>query len=191
MEAFNMRIFIAIPVPEVIKEEASRIKTELNRLGPDIKWVEYENYHITLKFLGEVTEGQLDDIKAKLLMVAQACPEFKFKTSGIGFFPNKNRPRVMWLGVKGEMNKAQFLGERVDTYLEDLGFEPMKRRSFHLTLGRMRSERNIDEVVSTTGAISNNLRSYDLPVKEFFLMESRLSSSGPEYFVLEKYNLEG
>ncbi|HHV16509.1 MAG TPA: RNA 2',3'-cyclic phosphodiesterase [Gelria sp.] len=186
-----MRIFIAIPVPEEIKEEASRIKAELNRLGPDIKWVEYENYHITLKFLGEVTEGQLDDIKAKLLMVAQACPQFNFKTTGIGFFPNKNRPRVMWLGVKGEMNKAQFLGERVDTYLEELGFESEKRRSFHLTLGRMRSERNIDEVVSTTGDISNNLRSYDLPVKEFFLMESRLSSSGPEYFVLEKYNLEG
>ncbi len=186
-----MRIFIAIPVPEEIKEQALQIKSELSRLKPDIKWVEYENYHITLKFLGEVTEKQLDEIKTKLLMVAQACPAFNFKTNGIGFFPNKNRPRVMWLGVRGEMNKAQFLGERVDTYLSELGFDPEKKRSFHLTLGRIRSERNLDETVSTTGCISNGLKSYALPVKEFFLMESRLSSRGPEYSVLEKYHLQG
>lgn len=186
-----MRIFIGIPVPEDIKGQALQIKAELSRLKPDIKWVEYENYHITLKFLGEVQEGQLDEIKTRLLMVAQACPVFSFKTTGIGFFPNRNRPRVMWLGVKGEMNKARFLGERVDTYLEELGFEAEKRRSFHLTLGRIRSERDLDEIVSTAGNINNGLKSYDLPVKEFFLMESRLSSSGPRYLVLEKYVLEG
>lgn len=186
-----MRIFIAIPVPKEIKEQALQIKAELDQLKPDIKWVEYENYHITLKFLGEVNEGQLNEIKTKLLMVAQACPVFNFKTTGIGFFPNKNRPRVMWLGVKGEMNRAQFLGERVDTYLGELGFEAEKKRSFHLTLGRIRSERNIDEMVSTTSSINNGLGSYDLPVKEFFLMESRLSSAGPQYLVLQKYDLQG
>lgn len=186
-----MRIFISIPVPEVIKDQALQIRMELSRLKPDIKWVEYENYHITLKFLGEVKEGKLNEIKTRLLMVAQACPAFNFKTNGIGFFPNKNRPRVMWLGVKGEMNKAQFLGERVDTYLSELGFEVEKKRSFHLTLGRIRSERNLDEIVSTTDSINNGLKSYDLPVEQFFLMESHLSSSGPQYSVLEKYDLEG
>ena len=186
-----MRIFIAIPVPEEIKEQSLQIKTELNRLKPDIKWVEYENYHITLKFLGEVTEKQLDEIKTKLSMVAQACPAFSFKTTGIGFFPNKNRPRVMWLGVKGEMSKAQFLGERVDTYLTELGFESEKKRSFHLTLGRIRSEHNLDETVLTTDNINNGLKSFDLPVEQFFLIESRLSSSGPQYLVLEKYDLQG
>ncbi len=186
-----MRIFIAIPVPEEIKGQASQIKSELSRLKPDIKWVEYENYHITLKFLGEVTEKQLDEIKTKLSMVAQACPAFSFKTTGIGFFPNKNRPRVMWLGVKGEMSKAQFLGERVDTYLTELGFESEKKRSFHLTLGRIRSEHNLDETVLTTDNINNGLKSFDLPVEQFFLMESRLSSSGPQYLVLEKYDLQG
>ncbi len=186
-----MRIFIAIPVPEEIKEQALQIKTELSRLKPDIKWVEYENYHITLKFLGEVKEGQLNEIKTRLLMAAQACPAFGFRTTGIGFFPNKNRPRVIWLGVKGEMKKAQFLGERVDTYLSELGFEPEKNRSFHLTLGRIRSERNLDETVSITASINNGLKSCDLPVKQFFLMESRLSPSGPQYLVLEKYQLEG
>lgn len=186
-----MRIFIAIPVPEAIKEQALQIKTELSRLKPDIKWVEYENYHITLKFLGEVKEGQLNEIKTRLSMTAQACPVFNFTTAGIGFFPNKNRPRVMWLGVKGEMNKAKFLGERIDTYLSELGFEAENKRSFHLTLGRIRSERNLDETVLTTSRISNELKSYDLPVEQFFLMESRLSSSGPQYLVLEKYQLEG
>lgn len=186
-----MRIFIAIPVPEEIKEQALQTKTELSQLKPDIKWVEYENYHITLKFLGEVKEGQLNEIKIRLSMVAQACPAFSFRTTVIGFFPNRNRPRVMWLGVKGEMSKAQFLGERVDTYLSELGFEPEKKRSFHLTLGRIRSERNLDKTVLTTGIINNGLKSHDLPVGQFVLMESRLSPSGPQYLVLEKYDLEG
>ena len=97
----------------------------------------------------------------------------------------------MWLGVKGEMNKAKFLGERIDTYLSELGFEAENKRSFHLTLGRIRSERNLDEIVSTTDSINNGLKSYDLPVEQLFLMESHLSSSGPQYSVLEKYDLEG
>ena len=76
-----MRIFISIPVPEVIKDQALQIRMELSRLKPDIKWVEYENYHITLKFLGEVKEGKLNEIKTRLLMVAQACPACNFKTN--------------------------------------------------------------------------------------------------------------
>lgn len=185
-----MRVFIAITVPEEIKQQALQVKEELVKLKPDIKWVEYENYHITLKFLGEVN-SQLNRIKSILSQAAQACPTFKLMNSDIGFFPGRNRPRVIWMGVKGEMEKAQFLGERVDTYLNELGFEAERKRSFHLTLGRIRSEKEIDKVVAQTGIISNNLKKHEFTVREFSLMESRLSSKGPEYIVIDKYSLIG
>jgi 2'-5' RNA ligase len=95
------------------------------------------------------------------------------------------------MGVKGEMEKAYFLGERVDTYLSELGFETERKRSFHLTLGRIRSEREIDKVLVQTGIINPRLKKYSFAISEFTLMESRLSSAGPEYSVLEKYKLEG
>lgn len=186
-----MRTFIALRVPEEIKQQALQIKKELVQLKPDVKWVEYENYHITLKFLGEVNSGQLERIQAKLSQVAQACPAFKLMNSEIGFFPNRNRPRVIWLGVKGEMQKAHFLGERVDTYLGELGFEAERKRSFHLTLGRIRSDKEMDKVLIRTGTINQNIKRHNFKVSEFTLMESRLSSTGPQYLVLDKYNLEG
>lgn len=185
-----MRIFIAITVPEEIKRQALRVKEELAKSGPDIKWVEYKNYHITLKFLGEVN-GQLNGIRAKLLQVAQVCPPFRLVSSEVGFFPSRSRPRVIWMGVKGELRKAQFLGERVDTYLNELGFEAERKRSFHLTLGRIRSEKGIDKILAQTGIINSRLKRYDFTISEFNLMESRLSSTGPEYSVLGKYRLEG
>jgi 2'-5' RNA ligase len=185
-----MRVFIALNVPEEIKEQALQVKEELAQFKPDIKWVEHENYHITLKFLGEVN-SQLDLIKTKLGQAAQACPTFKLINSEIGFFPGRSRPRIIWMGVKGEMEKAYFLGERVDTYLSELGFETERKRSFHLTLGRIRSEREIDKVLVQTGIINPRLKKYSFAISEFTLMESRLSSAGPEYSVLEKYKLEG
>lgn len=185
-----MRVFIAITVPEEIKQQALQVKEELVKFRPDIKWVEYGNYHITLKFLGEV-DSQLNDIKARLFQAAQACPPFKLVTSEIGFFPGRSRPRVIWMGVKGELEKARFLGERVDTYLNELGFEAERKRSFHLTLGRIRSEKEIEKILAQTGIINNRLKRYDFTISEFSLMESRLSSTGPEYSVLEKYRLEG
>jgi 2'-5' RNA ligase len=183
-----MRAFIAITVPDQIKQEALRIKEQLTKYRPDIKWVEYENYHITLKFLGEVN-AQVEALKDKLAQAAQACPPFRLENSEIGFFPNRNRPRVIWMGVRGEMGKAHFLGEKVDTSLSELGFEPERKRSFHLTLGRIRSDKGIDNVLAETVMISKNLNKYSFTVNDFSLMESRLSSTGPEYLVLEKYKL--
>ena len=186
-----MRSFIAIPVSEDIKKHALQIKKELTGTDMDIKWVEYENYHITLKFLGEIKKEQLNKIKEKLAFVAQACPKFTLKINEIGFFPNKSRPRVIWLGVRGEIDKAQFLGERVDTYLGELGFEAERKRSFHLTLGRIRSERNIDELLYRTGTINGSIKEQDVYINEFNLMESLISSNGPRYTVLGNYRLEG
>lgn len=186
-----MRLFIAIPVPEAVKQYACSLKKELEALQVDVKWVEYENYHLTLKFLGEVEDSKLDKIRSCLNYAAESSPPFALKLSRLGFFPNHHRPRVLWIGVKGEMEKAYFLGDRVDAYLSELGFESDKKRTFHLTLGRIRSELNQDKLVKKVYEISQSLKEHEFVVNNFLLMESYLYSDGPVYKIKETFNLNG
>lgn len=186
-----MRLFIAIPVTDAVKEYAASVRNELDMNHPDVKWVEKTNYHLTLKFLGEVAPASIHQIKQSLTAVAESCPVFNLKTRGLGFFPNRGRPRVIWAGVFGEMDKADFLGERIDAYLSELGFDPENKRSFHLTLGRIRSDLGLAELQLKAAGVNKRGEEHSFRVEQFLLMESRLSSRGPHYSVVESYRLEG
>ncbi|MGI6412196.1 MAG: RNA 2',3'-cyclic phosphodiesterase [Syntrophomonadaceae bacterium] len=185
-----MRIFIAVTLAEPVREHLLRVRNRLRTASPDVKWVEYENFHLTLKFLGNIKPGLIPKIKEQLYTVGETCPTFELFPDQLGFFPSKIRPRVIWLGLKGEVAKAQFLGERVDAYLSELGFEPEKNRSMHLTIGRIRSELNLKEMLQV--AFSEDFSS-QVPIKvaDFSLMESEISSRGPRYRVIERFELSG
>lgn len=186
-----MRLFVAIPVPEEIKQYAYAIRNELEFLNPDIKWVEYQNYHLTLKFLGEVEDYKIDRVQKCLMQAAESSTPFVLRLSHLGFFPNRRHPRVLWIGVKGELDKADFLGERIDAYLNELGFEDDKKRTFHLTLGRIRSERNQNKLIEKIYEINQNITEYKFAVNNFLLMESYLYSDGPVYKVNHSFELKG
>lgn len=186
-----MRLFIAIPVSGVVADYAANLKNELAQGRPDVKWVAKDNYHLTLKFLGEVSPDLLETIKGRLSTVAQSCPSFNLRARGVGFFPNRNRPRVIWTGIQGEIEKAEFLGERIDVYLAELGFEPEKKRSFHLTLGRVRSESGLGDLQNRAASLSEGKQEISFAVGEFYLMESKLSPRGPAYTIAERFFLTG
>jgi len=186
-----MRLFAAIPVPDMVKDYAWEIINKLDAELYDIKWVEYENYHLTLKFLGEVENREVQGIKDRLQMAAEASPPFNLFFGGLGFFPHRNRPRVIWLGAKGDLAKADFLGERIDTYMQEIGFDEEKKRSFHLTLGRIRSDKNQPRLLQQASRLNEISPTMPVPINEFYLMESQLFSGGPKYVIQEKYQLEG
>lgn len=186
-----MRLFIAIPVPDSVKQHARMVRNELGTSRADVKWVEYKNYHLTLKFLGEVAEVNIPLISQNLKLVAENCPAFNLSAGGVGYFPNRNRPRVLWMGIKGELDKARFLAQRVDAYLEQFGYEVGDKHSFHLTLGRFRSDKGKNELVKAAdeSAAKNKLTAFR--VEKFDLMQSNLTSAGPEYEIIESYALKG
>lgn len=187
-----MRAFLAIPLPDYLKEYASSVKKQLASTTNDIKWVERENYHLTLKFLGEIDRELMERIKTDLEFVADSCPPLQLEVNKLGLFPNHRRPRVIWLGIEGEMEKLNFLGERVDAYLYTLGgFEAEKNRSFHLTLGRIRSESNKEALLGQLALINQKIEKISFPVHKFYLMESQLSSRGPTYLLHQRFNLKG
>jgi 2'-5' RNA ligase len=186
-----MRAFAAIPVPDDIKQYARMMRNKLGAARPDIKWVEYQNYHLTVKFLGEIDNKDLPEVKRNLQLAADSVPAFNLSAGGIGFFPNQTRPRVIWMGIKGEIEKAEFLCDRVDAYLSSMQFAPEKDHRVHLTLGRIRSDKNIKEMMTILEKYpdKNKLRSFR--VEEFNLMQSVLDSQGPKYYVLDTYPLNG
>jgi len=186
-----MRAFVAIPVPDDIKQYARMMRNKLGMARPDIKWVEYQNYHLTVKFLGAVDIKDLPEIKRNLALIADAVPAFNLSAGTLGFFPNQSRPRVIWMGIKGEIEKAAFLCDWVDAYLSAMGFAPEKDHRLHLTLGRIRSEKNIKEMMNILEKYPdwNKLRCFR--VEEFHLMQSVLDSQGPQYSVLDTYRLNG
>ncbi len=185
-----MRAFIAIPVPEEVKKQAEKAKGQLLQVNPDIKWVEYNNYHLTLKFLGGINRQQLDIIGERLTLASECSSGFDLTLKGIGFFPNPRKPRVLWIGLDGELNKAEFLAGRIDAYLQDLGFEPEKNHHLHLTLGRIRSGRNMEEMMAKVAQVGADIGSGMLRVEAFHLMESRLSPKGPEYRIEKSFSLQ-
>lgn len=180
-----MRLFIAIQVPEYVKVGAASLKDKLSQAGLDIKWVEYENYHLTLKFLGEVDKTRIVKVKEKLEEAAQGSAPFNLAVSNPGCFPNWKRPRVLYLGISGQNNMALALGNRIDARLSEMGFKPDNRRHFHLTLGRFRSERNIEKLLHITENMPEVIDKRAFQVTQFYLMESQLLKKGPVYKVVE------
>ena len=186
-----MRLFVAVPVRDSIKQYARMIRNELGEARADVKWVEYENYHLTLKFLGEVKESLLPVIIKNLALAADTSPAFHLSAGGLGFFPNRMRPRVIWMGIKGEIEKAEFLGERVDAYLSDLGFEEEKNHRFHLTLGRLRSDSRLPELLKSVAEMGGKEKLRSFKVENFYLMNSSLTPNGPVYSILHTFSLGG
>lgn len=186
-----MRLFAAIPVPDSVKQQARMMRNVLGSTMVNVKWIEYKNYHLTLKFLGEVKEEKLSDISKNLFLAADSSPAFNLSAGGIGFFPDKTRPRVIWMGIKGEISKAEFLGERVDAYLSSLGFQQEKDHRFHLTLGRFRSDSNVHDLLKKVEEMPEREKLTAFKVEKFHLMQSILSPGGPEYLILDTFTLDG
>lgn len=182
-----MRTFIAIPVPQDIKEMAASVRKSLEGTGADVKWVEEENYHITVKFLGDIDPQMVDNIYIHLNTISENYHSFALKVKGIGFFPNANHPRVIWLGINGELEKANLLGERIDTFLSEEGFEPERKRSFHLTLGRIRSPKGQKELLEEVNKLNKNIKSRTFLVNKIDFMESRLTPQGPNYILHKSF----
>ncbi len=184
-----MRLFIAVQVPEYVKASAAALKNLLSQADADIKWVEHENYHLTLKFLGEVDEKKIVNIKEKLDKAARATAPFNLGLSRPGCFPNRKRPRVLYLGISGQSNMFLELGRRIDAGLSDLGFKSDPRRQLHLTLGRFRSDNNKEKLLSLFDQLQQEIDLRAFRVGGFYLMESQLSKQGAVYEVIEIFKM--
>ncbi len=186
-----MRAFIAIPIPPDIRSLAANIQARLSQVKTDVKWVERNNYHLTLKFLGEVEQNIIENTCQHLETITLGTPKIELKTDQIGFFPHAKRPRVIWLGISGDLPQANYLVDQIDDYLANEGLEPGRKRNFHLTLGRIRSEKGQKELMATILQLNNELRKHNFIANKLDLMESELYTRGPIYRIYKSFEFRG
>jgi 2'-5' RNA ligase len=174
-----MRAFIAIDLPEMIHSELKRRQTAFRAVCPDARWTRPEGIHLTLKFLGEISDDQVGKVTDALKGLG-AFGKFSVEVKGLGFFPDARRPRVFWAGVEAPPALAELAG-RVEGCMEKLGFQREDRAYRpHLTLARFKVPRPLPELVELAGREKEtSLGSFE--VSEFFLFESKLSPRGAEY----------
>jgi 2'-5' RNA ligase len=98
-----LRAFLAIDLPSGLRPVLSRMQEELRKSGADVRWVPVGNIHITLKFFGHIPEAQVDPIIEAASRITQAQAPFNLKVTGAGAFPTVTSPRVVWLGVDGDL----------------------------------------------------------------------------------------
>ena len=176
-----MRAFVAVELPEAAREEVERLQETLQRSGADVKWVEPENLHLTLKFLGEIPEDQAGQVEEALRSAISSFRPFSFQLKGIGAFPRVNSPRVLWVGV-GEGNlQLTELGATVEKCCLAVGF-PAEDRPFspHLTIGRIRPGPGLTRLIQQLEAAEFRC-SAPAPVERIILFQSVLSAHSPTY----------
>ena len=179
----GIRSFIAIECNDVnVVSSVSRVQRSLSSSKADIKFVEPENIHLTLKFLGDVQEDMIDDV-IKVIEAISFDP-FTFMIEGVGVFPNMRRPQTIWAGITDGLTELSHVFNLVENGLSKLGFEKERRRfNPHLTLGRVRSGRNRDQLVDSLKAVSDE-EFGKVNVDEITLKKSVLTPKGPIYTTL-------
>ena len=154
-----------------------------------INWVKPENIHITLKFFGETDPDLIPEINTRLNDLAQHHSAFSMVLKGTGVFGSFYKPRVLWLGIEDNPRLIE-LGHEILEEMDSIGFKK-DRQNFvpHLSIGRIKltdnKERFFDLVERYKKEHISNLK-----VDQFHLFESKLSSSGPSYSILNSFSLK-
>lgn len=181
-----MRCFIAVAVPEELKDKIFEVQSKLKQIGANLKLVEKENLHFTVKFLGEIEEDQIKEVKEFLGSLEEKSFEISIK--GLGVFPTEDYIKVVWLGV--EKNQDIFLNliKKINKNLDKIRKEK-KELNTHLTIARVRSAKNKNELKTVIQDLKE-IKIGKMQVSSLKLISSELTPEGPKYTELAEFELK-
>ena len=186
------RTFIGVAVGETMRASAKAMQQTLARSGADVKWVEPENLHVTLLFLGEIDDA--DMVNACRIAAKAAATEqpFILRVGGVGAFPTPRRPKVLWGGITEGAEALVRLHAAIEGPLLELGAYRQEERGYtpHLTLGRAAGEADANLLAAELPKhLSWNAG--QTPVEEVLVYRSEMRRDGMEYSVLARSPLKG
>jgi RNA 2',3'-cyclic 3'-phosphodiesterase len=175
-----MRLFIALPLSREIEESLGKLIFVLKQKGGPVKWVAPKNIHLTVKFLGEVDEIKVNDIKAAVEKTAAKYRMVESTVEKIGAFPDFVRPRVIWAGMTGGIETIDGMVKDIEDAMAALGF-PREDKRFkpHITLGRVKENYGLGDLISYIK--SYHLVPMPLNLESLVLFQSTLTPRGPIY----------
>jgi RNA 2',3'-cyclic 3'-phosphodiesterase len=190
-----LRLFIALAVPVDVRREIERAQAQLRRSAPPgaIRWARPEQFHLTLKFLGDVPSGQVAALEESVSRVSSSCPALQLSARGIGFFPGAQKPRVIWEGAGDHGGQLLELYRQMEEAVRP--FAPAgkaERFAGHITLGRFKPGRHaVVEKLLERATLLRDWHYGDWLAGEVEIVRSELTSTGAAHTPLALFPLAG
>jgi len=182
------RLFIAIKIhpQNTLVNLVQSIKMKLK--NEKINWINLNNFHLTLKFIGETSETKIVEIENKIEKICNLISPFNIQLSGIGIFGSTYNPKVIWCGTNNSIVLSNLANE-VHCAMDKIGF-PIDRQNFvpHITLARIKKIDNKNILLNEIKPFRSTLFQ-EVNVNELILFESILKKSGAEYYEISKFKL--
>lgn len=182
-----VRAFLALDLPDEVKERIMKVEEDVLKSGADVKLVDYENLHVTLKFLGDVDSAKMEEVNKVMDGIKEK--RFQLEAKGTGVFPNSRSVRVLWVGVGKGGENVRAIYEKLDEGLANIGFKRELEFTPHITIGRVRSGRNKQLLLEAMER--NASKSFGIAkIEKVVLKKSVLMTTGPLYSNLREIDLE-
>jgi 2'-5' RNA ligase len=187
----GIRSFLAFSLPDAFRSVIEDVLPDLRDASRDVKWVQPGSVHLTVVFLGSLPEVSLAGVKQAAAGACTGEAPFRLAVKGTGFFPNPRRPRVVWLGLEGEIERMGSLRDALQDALEPFGIQ-RETRPFrpHLTLGRFRKQGRMNRSLEEAMALHQDVSSPECTLSELVLFRSDLRPTGAVYTALERFPLK-
>jgi len=189
----TIRSFIAIELSDEARSVLADLQNRLKAVVPPktVRWTAPQNIHLTLHFLGEVEVNEVEQVSRAVKTAASHCRPFSLTLTGLGCFPNTRRPRIVWVGVRGETELLVALHQNLGEELKVIDFKPEDRPySPHLTIGRVKNGLPRRQLTQLGEVLDQEIRLIGelatLNVAELSLIKSELTPSGPVYTPLTR-----
>jgi len=188
----NIRSFLAFELPQEIKTIVATTSGEMRKSPIDVRWVNVDNIHLTVVFLGSVPSEDLDSINKTVAGVCKRYDPFTIFLSGAGMFASRLNPRILWLGLAGDLDRMAHYRNALQKKLKPFGVKQEKRPFRpHLTIGRFRKGAGTSPPLEELLAGYKDLTSPETTVRELVLFRSDLKPGGAEYSKLNTWALTG
>jgi 2'-5' RNA ligase len=185
----NIRAFVAVELPreihDLLEERQNKLRSAMGSAAGAVRWTRPESVHVTLQFLGSVPESLTGKITAAMQDASAGAGPLELALAGVGAFPNASRPRVVWIGLEGDIAELRALAGGLSERLKALGYAPDKRFEPHITLGRVREGIRTDELRTISQALAaqaaHQAEKVPFTVSSISLMQSHLQPGGAVY----------
>jgi 2'-5' RNA ligase len=186
--AEKFRLFVAITVPGAVREEVFRVQREWQPLAPRdvVRWTKPEQFHLTLRFLGDVPSTQVANLQESLRTACTGTPPLQLRAQGVGFFPNARSPRVIWVGIHDKEDCLATFQKKIESAVQSYTTERGGDQfAGHVTLGRFKQYNNLatSGLVNQAESVKNRLFG-EWTAREIELIRSELLPAGPRYTTL-------
>ncbi len=187
-----MRIFIALELPESVRERLGQLQEKLKGTENRIRWVDPSLIHLTMKFLGEVKENNLEKVIQTARNAAGRFSVFKMKIGKMGVFPSFSSPRVIWVGIEEGKDKLETLAAELEEKLGQQGFSRSSRKwTSHLTLARVKVLKARERLKALLLQYCKEVEAIEVKVNSLSVIKSEHADQGDIYSGLDQMCIKG